>query len=85
METTTYTSKTLDHLGFIAGIMREIDLASLIVQKGKPTSNPTARWVFPLFAGIHVLNLPDGHSAVRNGKPVCRDVLALFSYQSYYS
>ena len=54
-------------------------------QKGKPTSNPTARWVFQLFVGIHVLNLPDGQRVVMNLKPVHRDVLALLSYQNYYS
>ncbi|MFZ4560792.1 MAG: DUF4277 domain-containing protein [Saprospiraceae bacterium] len=30
METTTYTSKILDHLGLIAGICRQIGLADLI-------------------------------------------------------
>src|SRR5512143_116712 len=27
-------------------------------QKGKPTQQPTARWVFLFFAGIHLLTLP---------------------------
>jgi len=26
-------------------------------QKGKPTSEPTARWVFELFADVHVLSI----------------------------
>ena len=30
METTTYTSKTLDHLGLIAGLIREIGISELI-------------------------------------------------------
>lgn len=54
-------------------------------QKGKPTSNPTAWWVFQLFVDIHVLNLPDGQRVVMNLKPVHRDVLTLLSYQNYYS
>ena len=27
-------------------------------QKGKPVQNPTARWVFHYFIGIHVLRIP---------------------------
>jgi transposase len=27
-------------------------------QKGKPTANPTARWIFHCFVGIHLLKLP---------------------------
>jgi len=48
-------------------------------QKGKPISNPTARWVFQYFTGIHVidkiqtlvLNLNDHHIALLKllGKP----------------
>ena len=54
-------------------------------QKGKATSNPTARWVFQLFVGIHVLKLPDGQSVVLNLKSVHRDILELLSYQNFYS
>jgi len=28
-------------------------------QKGKPVQNPTARWVFQYFVGIHVLRIPE--------------------------
>jgi transposase len=35
-------------------------------QKGKPTQNPTARWVFHYFAGIHVLLLPQQWPIVLN-------------------
>jgi transposase len=54
-------------------------------QKGKATSNPTARWVFQLFVGIHVLKIPDGQSVVLNLKSVHRDILELLSYQNFYS
>jgi transposase len=32
-------------------------------QKGKPTANPTARWIFHCFVGIHLLKLPNGKEA----------------------
>ena len=54
-------------------------------QKGKATANPTARWVFQFFVGIHVLKLPDEQSVVLNLKSVHRDILELLSYQNFYS
>ncbi len=35
-------------------------------QKGHGTSNPTARWIFQFFRGIHVLLLPDSQALVLN-------------------
>ena len=35
-------------------------------QKGKPVTNPTARWVFQFFAGIHVLVIGQMHELVLN-------------------
>ena len=54
-------------------------------QKGKPTRKPTARWVFQLFVGIHVLALPDGKKLILNLKEEHRDILAVLSYWNFYS
>ena len=54
-------------------------------QKGKPTQSPTARWVFQLFVGIHVLQLPDGKKLILNLREEHRDILALLSYWNFYS
>lgn len=54
-------------------------------QKGKPTKNPTARWVFQLFVGIHVLELPNGKQMTLNLKQEHRDILSLLSYWNVYS
>ena len=35
-------------------------------QKGKPVGNPTARWVFQFFAGIHVLVIEQLRELVLN-------------------
>jgi transposase len=48
-------------------------------QKGKPTNRPTARWIFQVFVGIHVLELPDGKEIVLNLKQKHRDILDLIS------
>ena len=56
-------------------------------QKGKPTQRPTMRWVFQLFAGIHVL-LIDGQAAiVLNLKPPQQHVIQLLGppYQALYT
>ena len=58
---------------------------SLPDQKGKPTKRPTARWVFQLFVGIHVLRLPDGNKITLNLKTEHRDILSLLSYWNFYS
>ena len=54
-------------------------------QKGKQTKRPTARWVFQLFTGIHVLTLPDGKKLILNMKEEHRDLLSLLSYWNFYS
>lgn len=54
-------------------------------QKGKPTQSPTARWVFQLFVGIHVLILPNGKKLILNLREEHRDILALLSYWNFYS
>ena len=35
-------------------------------QKGKPVSNPTARWVFQFFSGIHLLIIGSTQQVVLN-------------------
>lgn len=56
-------------------------------QKGKPTANPTARWIFHCFVGIHLLKLPDGKEVVLNLQEVHKTILSLFpeSYLDIYS
>ena len=54
-------------------------------QKGKPTQSPTTRWIFQLFAGIHILKLPDAKHIVLNLKEEHRNILALLSYWNFYS
>jgi transposase len=54
-------------------------------QKGLPTANPTTRWVFQLFVGIHVLYLPDGQKSILNLNQNHRNILALLSYWNFYS
>lgn len=46
-------------------------------QKGKPTQNPTARWVFHSFVGIHVLLLPQQWPIVINLAEEHRNLLQL--------
>jgi transposase len=55
--------------------------------KGKPIANPTARWVFHCFVGIHLLKLPDGIEAVLNLQEVHKTILSLFPefYLDLYS
>ena len=54
-------------------------------QKGKPTKRPTARWIFQVFVGIHVLELPDGKQVVLNLKQKHHDILDLLYYWNFYS
>ena len=54
-------------------------------QKGRPTENPTARWVFQLFVGIHVLALPDGQQIILNLDETHRNIIDLLSYWNFYS
>lgn len=58
---------------------------SLPDQKGKQTKTPTARWVFQLFTGIHVLIMPDGKKLILNIKGEHRELLTLLSYWNFYS
>jgi len=41
-------------------------LNSNVNQTGKPINNPTARWVFLYFAGIHVLSIASTSTIVLN-------------------
>ncbi|HYQ91727.1 MAG TPA: IS1634 family transposase [Candidatus Competibacteraceae bacterium] len=56
-------------------------------QKGKPTQQPTARWVFLFFAGIHLLTLPSLAQVVLNLAPHHRVLLAVLGerYISLYA
>ena len=57
-------------------------------QLGKPVQNPTMRWVFALFTGIHILyGMPQAEIVVLNLKPVHRKVLTLMgaSYKNVIS
>jgi hypothetical protein len=54
-------------------------------QKGMPIKNPTARWIFQLFVGIHVLELPDGKQMTLNLRQEHRDILSLLSCWNIYS
>lgn len=54
-------------------------------QKNKPTQKPTARWIFEVFIGIHVLTLPDRTEMVLNLKPPQRTVIQLLGYDHFYS
>jgi transposase len=46
-------------------------------QKGQPTQNPTARWVFHSFVGIHVLLIPQQWPIVINLAEEHRNLLQL--------
>jgi transposase len=56
-------------------------------QKGQAISNPTARWVFQSFGGIHVLVIEPLHSLVLNLNPHHLRLLKLLGprYQQLYS
>ena len=56
-------------------------------QKGKPVSNPTARWVFQFFSGIHVLVVEQLGQLVLNLNPHHTALLKLLGqrYVSLYS
>jgi len=56
-------------------------------QTGKPIQNPTARWVFMYFHGIHILLLPDGNHIVTNLNEYHQMIIGLMgmNYQYYYS
>jgi transposase len=56
-------------------------------QKGKPIANPTARWVFQFFAGIHVLVIEHVGEFVLHLNEFHRTLLAILGepYQRLYS
>jgi hypothetical protein len=56
-------------------------------QKGQPISNPTARWVFQVFAGIHVLVIEQAQALVLNLNPHHLLVLKVLGppYQQLYA
>jgi transposase len=56
-------------------------------QKGQPVQNPTARWVFQYFSGIHVLRIPGEGAFVLNVTDQHRQLLQLLgrSYEAFYS
>ncbi len=55
-------------------------------QKGKPVQNPTARWVFHYFVGIHLLYPPGAWPVVLNLTEVHQQLLQLLGkrYQWFY-
>lgn len=61
--------------------------ASVPDQKGKPTQRPTMRWVFQLFAGIHVRLINGQAAMVLNLKPPQQQVIQLLGspYQALYT
>lgn len=56
-------------------------------QKGKPTLRPSARWVFHVFVGIHLLTLDTKQQLVLNLRPLHQQLLELLGapYQAIYS
>jgi len=56
-------------------------------QKGKPIKNPTTRWVFQSFSGIHVLIINHSQVIILNLKEKHRLMLALLGkeFQKFYS
>jgi len=56
-------------------------------QKGKPISNPTARWVFQSFSGIHELSISQDQVLILNLKPPQLLILRLLGarFQEIYS
>ena len=61
--------------------------ATFVDQKGKPTANPTARWVFQFFAGIHILVIERMGELVLNLNALHLNLLAILGerYQQLYS
>lgn len=61
--------------------------ATFVDQKGKPTANPTARWVFQFFTGIHVLVIERMGELILNLNVLHLNLLAILGerYQQLYS
>jgi hypothetical protein len=59
---------------------------SFLDQKGKPTSKPTARWVFQCFIGIQVLLVTECQQRVLNLEDHHQRLLALLgtAYEAVY-
>ncbi len=55
-------------------------------QLGKPVQNPTTRWIFALFTGIHIVYGIDYEPITLNIKPIHTKILTLFGskYLKYY-
>lgn len=64
----------------------ELEDQSIPDQLGKPTSKPTARWVFALFTGIHFLYGSQEKPVCLNIKPLHVKILGLLGdqYRKYY-
>jgi transposase len=58
---------------------------SILNQLGKPTANPTLRWVFQCFMAVHLVTV-EGTKQIINLSPEKRHILKFFSpaCQSYY-
>jgi transposase len=56
-------------------------------QKGRPVQNPTVRWVFQYFVGIHLLRVPGQGTFVLNLNDQHQQLLRLLgrSYEAFYS
>jgi transposase len=56
-------------------------------QKGQPVQNPTARWVFQYFVGIHLLRIPGEGAFVLNLRDEHRQLLRILGrrYEVFYS
>lgn len=54
-------------------------------QLNQKISNPTARWVFHCFTGIHLLHQPDGGEVILNLNEQHRQIIDLLGYHYFYS
>jgi transposase len=63
------------------------DEATFPNQKGQPIQNPTARWVFQSFGGIHLLLMPGQWPRVLNLTETHEPLLQLLGhpYKAFYS
>lgn len=56
-------------------------------QVGKPVQNPTMKWIFECFEGIHILHTSDNHRIILNLKDRHRSIINLLGshYWKYYT
>ncbi len=54
-------------------------------QKGKLTHKPTARWVFHLFVGVHILYQQERKLSILNLKETHLIIIKILGYQYHYS